>query len=218
MWRPEPGPWTPTDQPSASGLGGTGGHVAGALTPFPCREHCWGARSPQGTIRTLAMCCSNEAPSGPARGPLGGQAAGVGAWPDQQRLPVGTSQPPRAQEPGTQSPPWVTLSFIQQQRQCGEQGVLSQEPLNRSQGQEDSETQRGVCVRSEARRGPLLELQGLQRGVSGGLGCRGGQELRGIDRPRGPLVLAELMDRNTQTWALNTLVKSPNESRAELPK
>ena len=148
MWRPEPGPWTPTDQPSASGLGGTGGHVAGALTPFPCREHCWGARSPQGTIRTLAMCCSNEAPSGPARGPLGGQAAGVGAWPDQQRLPVGTSRPPRAQESGTQSPPWVTLSFVQQQRQRGEQGAPSQEPLNRSRGQGAGvlrDLERGVC-------------------------------------------------------------------------
>ena len=47
---------------------------------------------------------------------------------------MGTSQPPRAQESSTQSPPWVTLSFVQQRRQRGEQGAPSQEPVNKSWG------------------------------------------------------------------------------------
>ena len=92
----------------------------------------------------LATCCSNEAPSGPARGPLGGRAAGVGACPDQQMLPVVTSRLLRAQESGTQSPPWLTLSFVQRQRQSGEQGAPSQELLNRTRGWR-SETWRGLC-------------------------------------------------------------------------
>ena len=160
----------------------------------------------------MATCCSNEVPSGPACGPLGGRAASVGARPDQQTLPVGTSWPPRAQESGTQSPPWVTLSFVQQRRPRGEQSAPRQEPLNRSWGRGCSETRRGACVRSEVRQGPFPTLRGPQRGVGGGLGCRDGQELRGIHRHRGHLDLVQLMDRNTQLWALNTLVKSPNQS------
>ena len=112
----------------------------------------------------LATCCLNEAPSGPARGPLGGGTAGVGTRPDKQRLPVGTSQPPRAQESDTQSPPWVALSFIQGRRQCGEQGAPSQEPVNRSWGRVGSETRRGECVRSEVWQGPLPALRDPQRG------------------------------------------------------
>ena len=166
----------------------------------------------------LATCYLNEAPSGPSHGPFGGRTAGVGARPDKQRLPVGTSQPPRAQESGTQSPPWLALSFVQWRRQRGEQGAPSQEPVNRSWGWVDSETRRGGCVRSEVWQGPLPALRGPQRGVGGGLGCRVGQELSGIHRHRGHLDLVQLMGRNTQMWALNTLMKSPNQSRAELPK
>ena len=66
------------------------------------------------------------------------------------------------------------------------------------------------CVRSKVRLGLLPALQGPQQQVGGGLGCRYGQELRGIHRHRGPLNLVQLMDRKTQLWALKTLVKSPN--------
>ena len=73
---------------------------------------------------------------------------------------------------------------------------------------------------SEARSGrvhsPHCEIP-IEESVVG-LGCRVGQELSGIHRHRRHLDLVQLMGRNTQTWALNTLMKSPNQSRAELPK
>ena len=73
---------------------------------------------------------------------------------------------------------------------------------------------------SEARSGrvhsPHCEIP-IEESVVG-LGCRDGQELRGIHRHQGHLDLVQLMGGNTQTWALNTLMKSPNQSRAELLK
>ena len=98
---------------------------------------------------------------------------------------------------------------------CSQSGTSEQEL---GVGGGCSETWRGVCVRSEVRLGPLPALRSPQRGVGGALGCRDGQRLRGIHRHWGHLNSVELMDQNTQLWALNTLVKSPNQSRAELPK
>ena len=67
---------------------------------------------------------------------------------------------------------------------------------------------------SEARSGRVHSPHCEIPSEDGGLGRRDGQELRGIYRHGGYLNLVELMDRKTQSWALNTLVKSPN--RAEL--
>ena len=68
---------------------------------------------------------------------------------------------------------------------------------------------------SEARSGrvpsPHCEIPSEESVV--GLGCRDGQELRGIHRHRGHLDLVQLMGRKTQVWALNTLMKSPNRAK-----
>ena len=137
----------------------------------------------------LATCCSNEAPSGPSHGPFGGRTAGVGAWPDKQRLPVGTSRPPRAQESGTQSPLWVALSFVQRRRQRGEQGAPSQEPVNRiwgwvGRGAVLRDLERGVCQKrgqagSPPRTARSPARSGWWPGVQGWPGAEGHPQASG---------------------------------------
>ena len=48
VWRAEPGPQTPMDQPSASGLGGTGGHVSLVTDPLPLQGTLLGCTFPSG--------------------------------------------------------------------------------------------------------------------------------------------------------------------------
>ena len=165
----------------------------------------------------LATCCSNEAPSGNARRPLGGWTAGVGARPDQQTLPVGTSQPPRAQESGTQSPPWLALSFVQWRRQRGEQGAPGQKPLNRSRGWR-SETWRGPCVRSEVRLGHLPALRRSPARSRWWPGAQGWPGAEGHPQALGAPQLGGVNGSKHSVVGIKHTREIPKQSRAELPK
>lgn len=86
-------------------LAGTGGRVSRASDPLPCREHCWGARSPWENHPHVGDSLFEQGPLWPCPSEDGRLAGG---WHGQTSRAFrwahhGPPEPPGAQEPGTQS-------------------------------------------------------------------------------------------------------------------
>ena len=162
VWWSELGPRTPMDQPSASGLGGMGGHVSLVTDPLPLQGTLLGCTFPSGNhlhVGDMLFECGPLWPFTWALCRMDSWCGGSARPADASCGHITAPQSPRVWHtvPAVGRPELCPAVKAAWRTGCSQSGTSEQE-LG-AEGGRCSETWRGACVRSEVRLGHLPALR-----------------------------------------------------------